>query len=129
MENKDFKGWYLEKNNIHENKIRLFFHEREVWFLSLGLNIGFEQDGKGKDFSRPIIIVKKFNNEVFWGVSVTGREKSGKYYFSFLMSDKPNTAILSQLRLIDAKRLLYKIGDITPDDFVAIKEKLRQFLA
>ena len=56
---KDFKKWHTQKSDLHENKTRVFFHEREIWFTSLGANIGFEQDGRGDDFLRPIVILKK----------------------------------------------------------------------
>ena len=126
---KDFKEWHTEKSDLHENKVRAFFHEREVWFASIGVNIGFEQDGRGDKFLRPAIILKKFNNEVLWCIPLTKNQKKGKYYFSFKLNDGVSTAILSQIRLIDSKRLQYKIGDLTEEDFTQIKEKLKQFLA
>lgn len=127
---KDFENWYQEKKNIHHEKIRPFFHEREVWFASLGINIGFEQDGRGERFLRPVIIIKKFNNEVGWCLPLTKNQKKGKYYFSFKFTeDTVSTAILSQIKLIDAKRLQYKLGDMPEKDFDSLKEKLKQFLA
>ena len=60
--NKDFKGWHKDKEIIHNEKPRVFFHEREIWFTYLGVNIGFEQDGQGDKFLRPVIILRKFNN-------------------------------------------------------------------
>lgn len=39
-----------------------------------------------------------------------------------------SVAILSQLRLIDAKRLRYKIGTVTADDFADIREKIRRLV-
>lgn len=127
---KDFKQWHEEKSAVHNEKDRPFFHEREVWFCILGENIGFEQDGGGKDFLRPVIIIKKFNNEISWCVPLTTREKKGKYYFSFDFGTKEkSTAILSQLRLLDVKRLQYKIGNINQKDFKELKRKIRQFLA
>lgn len=128
--NKDFKKWYKDKEYIHNERPRLFFHEREVWFAYLGVNIGFEQDGQGDKFLRPVVILRKFNNEVFWGVPLTKTKKEGKYYFKFSFnSDEQSIAIISQLRLVDAKRLLYKIGDIGEKDFSALKHKIRQLLA
>ena len=129
MINKNFKDWNIEKSDLNENKVRAFFHEREVWFASIGVNIGFEQDGRGDKFLRPAIILKKFNNEVLWCVPLTKNQKKGKYYFSFKLNNGVSTAILSQIRLIDSKRLQYKIGDLTEEDFTQIKEKLKQFLA
>ncbi len=127
---KDFKKWHKNKEFIHNERPRVFFHEREIWFCFLGINIGFEQDGQGDKFLRPVVILKKFNNEVFWGVPLTKTRKEGKYYFKFLFNKKQQSiAIISQLRLIDAKRLLYKIGDIGEEDFSALKQKIRQIIA
>ncbi|MEK7607883.1 MAG: hypothetical protein AAB484_03120 [Patescibacteria group bacterium] len=74
---KDYSKWHIEKSDIHELKNRPFFHERDIWFTSIGANIGFEIDGKGEKFLRPVIIIKKFNNESFWGISMTKKEKIG----------------------------------------------------
>ena len=37
-----------------------------------------------------------------------------------------SVAILSQVRLFDAKRIKYKIGMINEKDFIILKEKIRQ---
>jgi mRNA interferase MazF len=110
---KDFPTWFKRKTWIHNNARRIYFHEREIWFAHLGVNVGFEQDGKGTKFGRPVVIFRKFNNEVFWAVPLTSKEKSGKFYLSLGQNEKYSyTAILSQLRLMDSKRLYKKIGTI-----------------
>jgi mRNA-degrading endonuclease toxin of MazEF toxin-antitoxin module len=127
---KDFKEWFDEKSSIHNDRGRVFFHEREIWFASLGANIGFEEDGKGKEFRRPVLVLKKFNNESLWAIPLTKKIKKGKYYFNFTLGDRgTNTAILSQLRMIDSKRLQYKIGVLGDNHFEDIKQKLKLLLA
>jgi len=122
---KDFQKWHTEKSDLHENKLRLHFHERDVWFTSVGVNIGFEQDGKGDEFMRPIVVFKKFNNETLWGIPLTSKKKTGKYYFTFEHDeDRTSTANLSQLRLIDSKRLKYQIGSISEADFAELKKRI-----
>ena len=44
---KDFKKWHKIKENIHEKAGSALFQERELWWCSLGVNVGFEQDGTG----------------------------------------------------------------------------------
>jgi mRNA interferase MazF len=127
--NKDFFNWAKQKNKIHEDKIRAYFNEREVWFASLGANVGYEQDGRGKRYLRPIIVVKKFNNEVLWCIPLTKNNKIQRYYFALNINNNTSTAILTQLRLIDAKRLQYKIGNISEKAFSEIKEKIKQLFA
>ena len=126
---KDFQKWHNKKTHIDDVVKRPFFHEREIWFCHLGANVGFEQDGMGDDFLRPIIIFKKFNNEIFWGIPLTKKEKNTVHYFTFSFPERgKNTAILSQIRLIDARRLSYFIGEISEIDFRALKNKFKALL-
>jgi len=127
---KDFQKWHGEKSVIHHDKKRPFFHLREVWFCSLGANVGFEQDGGGKRYLRPVLILRKFNNEVLWVLPFTKHKKKGKYYISIKVSNSEllSTVILSQIRLIDAKRLQYKIGDVSEKDFFETKKRLQALL-
>jgi mRNA interferase MazF len=126
---KDFKNWGDKKISINEIEDRPFFHEREIWYCHIGINIGFEQDGSGNDFLRPTLIIRKFNNEVFWAIPLTNTQKKSKYYFSFsFIDEKISTAILSQIRLVDGRRLSHKIGDISETDFAILIEKLKALL-
>ena len=127
---KDFQKWHSEKASIHHDKKRPFFHIREVWFCSLGANVGFEQDGGGEKYLRPVLILRKFNNEVLWVLPFTKHEKKGRYYFSVMISHSttPSAVILSQIRLIDAKRLRSKLGDISEKDFLEVKKRLQALL-
>jgi mRNA interferase MazF len=69
---KDYSEWHEKKTDIElSSETRVFFHEREVWWCSLGANVGFEQDGKGIKFARPVIVFKKFNKEVFWALPLS----------------------------------------------------------
>ena len=58
----NFVYWTRLKIRIHFQDIqeRPYFKEREIWWVNLGVNVGFEQDGKGDNFERPILILKKF---------------------------------------------------------------------
>ncbi|MBU2579013.1 type II toxin-antitoxin system PemK/MazF family toxin [Patescibacteria group bacterium] len=126
---KDFQKWHDKKSKVDEIKKRPFFHEREIWYCTLGVNIGFEQDGGGEDFLRPVIIIRKFNNEIFWAIPLTRTQKKTKYYFQFVFGDNfSSAAILSQIRLVDARRLDYKIGDISKDNFKKLIKKFKDLL-
>src|SRR3989344_4164318 len=120
---KDFQKWHKAKKELDKNLSRLFFHEREVWWCSIGLNIGFEQDGRGKDFARPILIFKKFNNEVFWAIPLSTKIKKGKFYIQIDLGDGVlRVAIISQLRLVDAKRLIDKIATLPSNNYETIQK-------
>jgi len=124
---KDYSKWHLLKQKVNNSfEKRPFFHEREIWYCHLGENVGSEQDGKGESFLRPIAILRKFNNEIFWAIPLTSALKDSKYYYviSFGAGNK-SSAILSQIRLVDAKRLSHKIGFVTKDEFALLIKKLK----
>lgn len=100
----------------------------EVWSCYLGANVGYEQDGKGDDFMRPVVVIKKFGADTFWGIPLTTKVKKDKsYFFTFtFIEGVVSTAVLSQIRLIDARRLGYLVGNIHIDDFEKLKKKLKE---
>lgn len=57
--------WNDNKKNISKNNSLIKFQQFQIIFMKVGINIGFEQDGKGEDFLRPVLVYKKFNNRVF----------------------------------------------------------------
>ena len=125
---KDFTLWNQVKAELEERNIPVDFREREIWFCSLGLNLGHEQDGKHERSLRPVIVVKKFNNDIFWGVPLSHVQKTGLYYHPIVWDNNNSSAIISQLRLLDQKRLFRKIGIVSREEFMDIKIKAIKLL-
>lgn len=129
--NKEYDTWNELKKKIQSDvSSRDYFpKEGEVWMSSIGKNIGFEQNGSGSNFSRPVLVVKKFNNHMFWCASLSTKQKKFDFYYNFT---DPNgqkvSVILAQLKLVSVKRLKRKLYEIGPDTFKGIRAKLRGFL-
>ena len=94
----------------------------------LGCNVGFEEDGKGFDFARPVLIVRKFNEHFFIGVPLSTTSKTGRYYYRFESSPGCKTALLSQVRALGAKRLVNNSGLVSSWDFAMVKLRLVEIL-
>ncbi|MBU0577460.1 type II toxin-antitoxin system PemK/MazF family toxin [Patescibacteria group bacterium] len=126
---KNFWDWHEIKNAIHHtSKKQVYFYEREIWFCSLGVNVGHEQDGGSKTFKRPVLVLKKFNKETFWGIPITSKNKIDKYHFQFQYKNRRYSLILSQVRLLDSKRLIKKINSLSKKEFDQIKEQFVKIL-
>ena len=131
--NKDYSEWHNKKEllNNRTDLDKIYFREKEVWWTALGANIGFEQDGKGKEFRRPVLILKKFNKYVILVVPLTTKIKLGnKYYIecNLTTDDLPRMAIISQIRMIDSKRLIDKLGVASEDSFNEIKSAIKAMI-
>ena len=115
---KDFRRWTTKKEALNDADGTALFHEREVWWCALGANIGFEQDGSSELFTRPVVILSKFNLDACLVVPLTAKLKKGKYYFSVgNISGRDAVAVLSQVRFIDRKRFTSKIAMMEHDTF------------
>ncbi len=110
---KEFDRWNTQKKAINNADERLYFREGEVWWVHLGANIGFEIDGKQADFSRPVLILKKYNKFSFLALPLTTNARPSPYrLFVGMIDGKASYAVLSQLRNLDSLRLINKVGTI-----------------
>lgn len=123
---KNFDDWNVVKKQLNLRSARKRIKERDILFLSIGENVGFEQNGKGEEFLRPVLVYKKFSKYTFWGIPLTKTQKSGDYYFSFSFKGEQSTAILSQLRLFDTKRIKYFYGRLREDTFGELKKRAHE---
>jgi mRNA interferase MazF len=119
-----FKSWINYKSEIDTLKRSYEIKESEVYWCSVGENIGDEENGKGLKFRRPVLVFKKFNNNIFWAVPLTTKNKENKYYVKVLLKDETVSAMISQLRIIDTKRLDQKIGYVSRSDYLKIKQEI-----
>ncbi len=122
---KSFDRWNNCKKYTHEVKNIIKFQQFQIIFMKVGLNVGYEQDGKGDEFLRPVLVYKKFNNRVFLGIPLTSRIKNDKFHFKFeYKKGKKSFAILSQIRLYHIKRAKYCDGKISKKQFANLQNKL-----
>lgn len=120
---KDFDTWNEVKKNIHGKGENKLYHKQEVWWCALGNNVGFEQDGTGIGKERPILIIKGFSRNTCLIVPLTTSLKKHLMRVPVGMVDgKQASALMSQMRIIDTKRLINKVGFIGKDVFENIRK-------
>ncbi len=111
---KNFEEWSALKQKI-DTKNNPTFKEGEIWWCSIGLNIGHEENGKNQLFNRPVLVVRKFNRNIFLGIPLTSKIKENKFYHIIYFKDKNQSAMMSQIRVWESKRLTHKMGEIMKD--------------
>lgn len=123
---KKFDDWNLQKKELDQGLIKLY-KAREIWWCSLGVNLGYEQDGTGKEFHRPVVIIKGLSKQVCLIVPLTTSEKINPYHVSLgIVAGKNSFAIISQIRLIDTRRLVDKVGVLNEEVFIELKNRIRE---
>jgi mRNA interferase MazF len=126
---KKFKEWHSVKEKLHkETKKTIVPKEREIYWVSVGVNIGHEQDGKGNVFSRPVLVIKRYNKNLFFGVPLSTQIKQGSFFFEFDFNGKKSNALIVQGRIYDTKRLENRMGMIPNETFNNLKKQLKELL-
>ena len=124
---KDYEEWHRLKSEIEAKNSMPFFREGEIWWCSLGLNIGTEEDGKNNLFERPVLVFHKFNKDMFFGLPMSSVKKFGKYDCSILLHNRERTILISQMRTLSAKRLIRRIGRLRQKKFLRVIRVLNVF--
>lgn len=125
---KDFDKWNTQKKTIDRNVRNLQFKEGEIWWCSLGLNIGEEAYGKGDKFRRPVIVLKKLSHNSCIVMPTTTKEKFGSWYFAFTVKCLQRRIMMHQIKSISANRLDTKESEISNIDFLKLKKSLAKLL-
>lgn len=122
---KDFDRWNKIKKSINNRNINFFCNKREIWWSSIGLNVGSEEDGKNNLFERPILIIKVFNKDLIRILPLTSRYKKDKNYIPITFNNTQNFLIVSQLKAISTKRLSRKLGRLDKNQFKNILARIK----
>ena len=126
--NKDFENWNKLKKDLDMKAYKAFIYERQIWWCSIGINIGDEEDGKNLLFERPVLVIKKFNHNICLILPMSTKIKSSMYYHELEDSRTPESVLLSQIRIFSTKRFRRFVRRISTYEFALVKGRLKDIL-
>lgn len=125
---KDFDKWNEVKKRTNAENPRLYT-VREIWWCRFGINIGTEQDGRGTNFLRPAVILRGFGPDACLVVPLTTSTRRHPLRVSVGMVDgREARANLSQLRVVDTRRLVEKVGFLEKEIFANMRKAAKGLL-
>jgi mRNA interferase MazF len=125
---KEFDRWNRVKKITDAERPR-FYTVREIWWCRFGLNVGTEQDGKGDWYVRPCVILRGFGPDACLVVPLTTSPRTHPLRIPIgRVEEKSAHANLSQIRVVDARRLEQKIGFLDEEIFAKLRKAARAML-
>ena len=116
-----------EKKELHkrDDLEDFFVNEWEIWYVKLGVNVWFEQNGKN-EYQRPVLVIQRIGT-LFFVIPLSTKLKKNKYYYELqsVKFNKPSLAILSQWRVLDKRRFVNPIGKVSSSELLQIKKSLK----
>lgn len=125
---KDFDGWNEVKKLTDGKPDNFGVHEREIWWMSFGVNVGVEIDGKNEYFDRPALVLRKFNRQMVWILPTTQQARDERFYEKFSFGGNIFFVALTQIRTVSTKRFLRKVGMLPQKDFDKVKNRVIEFI-
>lgn len=148
---KDFDKWNDYKKSL-ENKtsdlkkinytktlpitiyISYNYREGEVWYASVGINLGTEICGKNENFSRPVLILKKFGKNFICLPLTSVKPKNVNFYEDISYFDQfkeiytESYVLLTIPKSFDIIRLVRRIRRLKDFKFEEIKNRFKSLL-
>lgn len=125
--NKDFDECNKVKKKLDAKSKMILFKEGEIWWLSIGLNVGEEIYGKGKIYSRPVLVLKKISHQSCVVIPLSTQSKEGNRYFEFDIHNKRQIALIHQIKLVSTQRFIKRLATVPKKDFVEIRKAVVNF--
>lgn len=123
---KHFVEWIQLKIQLHAKSKGRSIEERDVFWCAFGQNVGHEINGKSQWFSRPALIVRKFNKHIAFAVPLSTRMKQNPYYVPITFQGKKQSVMISQLRVVDTGRFYKKLGVLDERDFYKVTKSIKK---
>lgn len=123
-----FDSWNKQKKILDTKSRKLLFKEGEIWWCSLGVNIGQESCGKGSLFRRPIIILKKLSQSTCIAIPTTTKNKKGSWYHEIHVNGFFRYAMMRQIRFLSSNRLSVRESSLSDEQFFVLKKSVALLL-
>ena len=119
---KNFLDWFIIKPKLDKsNHQPPLVEEGNIWWCKIGENIGTEISGKGREYTRPVIIYKKLSKFTFMVIPLSTKIKTGSWFVEFTHDKIKTVACLHRIRVVDYRRMNDKLGKIDSADMDKIK--------
>ncbi|MBI4224768.1 MAG: type II toxin-antitoxin system PemK/MazF family toxin [Candidatus Sungbacteria bacterium] len=126
---KDFDNWNKAKKRVDTEDRDISIRSGEIRWVSLGVNIGSEIDGKGESFTRPALVLHVIGSHLALVVPMSTKVKDIAGYIPFEWKGTKMALCVHQIRIISQKRILSRKGKISLTRLSAIKSEVSKFFS
>ncbi len=124
---KKFSEWFQVKERLNEASPVTFCRAGEIRWVSFGVNVGSEIDGKGDSFTRPALIIHVSGTHVALVVPLTTQTKAIKGYIDLEWKQRKNMLCINQMRVVSQKRIFSRLSKVSNAKLQHVKEEIKQF--
>lgn len=126
---KDFDQWNVVKKRLNQENRKVYIRAGEIRWVSFGINIGSEIDGKGVSFTRPALIVHVIGSHLALAIPMSTRMKDITGYIPFEWKGVTSALCIHQIKIVSQKRILSRRGKVSEQRLKKIKSAVTKFFS
>lgn len=119
---KDFAGWAKVAAEIEQRERKGLYKSGVVYWTNLGVNIGSGEDGKGRRFTRPALLLAMLNKTQGLIVPITSQRKEGANYREIIVGGRVEYLLFDQVRTLDVRCLEEMVEEISREDLKSLRK-------
>ena len=137
---KDFDSWNEYKKDLEKLKTPLavydkktesykyLFRTSEIWYCSVGVNIGVEICGKNQHFERPVLVIRKTGRSFVCLPMTSQKPNNPMLYYDLSFTDENNESVESYVLItspltFDVNRLQRRVRKVFEPIFKDLMKK------
>jgi mRNA interferase MazF len=129
MYTKNFDEWSALKKQVDSGNRIVHVRPGVIRWVTFGVNVGTEIDGKGAGFTRPALIDHVVGRTLAMVVPISSSIKPVSGYFPFEYDGKTNSLCIHQLKTVSVKRVLGRKGRLSDQRLASIKDEIKRFFS
>lgn len=124
---KEFDAWNQVKKRVQKEDRKVYIRAGEVRWVSVGVNVGSEIDGKGVSYTRPALVVHVMGAHLALVIPMSTKIKERAGYFRFDFKGTESSLCIHQIKIISQKRIFSRMGKISKNKLQNIKKEISEF--
>lgn len=126
---KDFDNWNKTKKRVDIEERDVSIRAGEIRWVSFGVNVRSEIDGKGESFTRPALILHVIGSHLALVVPMSTKIRDIAGYVPFEWKGTRTALCVHQIRIVSQKRILSRKGRISFGRIKTIKQEITKFFS
>lgn len=125
---KDFRRWAEIAESVEKRSQPVLLKVGAVYWCHFGVGIGTELYGKGREFTRPGLVLAEMMNDLILAIPMTSKVESGANYMPVMIGGGLRYLNLTQVRPMSVRRIGDYIDEVDYDSLLEIKKRYLRFL-
>ncbi len=125
VSDQDFDQWNDVKKRINRDARLPVFNQGDIWWASVGQNVGSESFGKSELYRRPVLVLKKLAAYMCIAVPLSTQPKTGTWFVDITIHGQKQYALIYQTKAMSVYRFQNRLAQLDERDMQKVRTGIK----